>query len=126
MSYDLTIRSDEDCSRSYLFADLAAFVATLPDVEPNGDRGFALNDPPNRWMEIYLEFRVFNDDERDFDDDPTRTNFNWVSVCIPYGHIGRQPERDYFPTAFAIAEHLGWPVYDEQRGRVLQQGEGRV
>ncbi len=126
MSYDLTIRSDENFSGSYLFTNLAAFISTLPHTESNGDKGFALNDPPDRWMEINAEFRIFGDDERDFDGDPNRTDFNCVSVCIPYGSLGRQPERDYFPTAFAIAEHIGWPVYDEQLGKVLHCGEARA
>jgi hypothetical protein len=41
---------------------------------------------------------------------------NCIRLHIPYAFLGKRPERDYFPTCFAIADHLGWSVYDEQSG----------
>ena len=41
---------------------------------------------------------------------------NCIRLHIPYAFLGKRPERDYFPTAFAIADHLGWSLYDEQSG----------
>ena len=126
MSYDLSIRSDEDFSESRVFADLAAYLLSLTHVAPNGPRGFALDDPPSRWMEIDAEYRILGDEERDFDDDPDRIDFNCINIHIPYGHLGPKPERDYFPLIHAIAERIGWPVYDEQSGLVLSRGDGRA
>ena len=123
MSYDLSIRSDEDFSESKVFADLAAFVLSLPHVVPNGPSGFALDDLPSRWMEIDAEYRISDDEERDCDDSPDRIDYNCISIHIPYGHLGRRPERDYFPLIHIIAEKIGWPVYDEQSGLVLCRGD---
>lgn len=51
MSYDLTIKSDDEWSQYAQVKPLIDFVATLPHMRPNGDHGFAMSDGP-RYMEI--------------------------------------------------------------------------
>jgi hypothetical protein len=118
MSYDLTIKGDDSYARSVPKEPTASFIAQLPDIKPNGDYGFALDRPPNRWMEIDLEVVSEEGDSireawREYDE------FNCISLHIPYQFLGKAPERDYFPTAFAIADHVGWELYDEQTGEAV-------
>ena len=47
-----------------------------------------------------------------------------TSCCLavpdaPYAFFGELPEKDYLPTAWAIALFLGWRLYDPQRGEDL-------
>ena len=117
MSYDLTIRPDEQFSQFKPLAPLATFLAAQPHVKPNGDRAFALEDG-NRWMEIYIE-TVSEEGDNIEDDSTDPSTFNCIRAHIPYPRLGRQPERDYFPLLRRIAEHVGWQLYDEQRGAEL-------
>jgi hypothetical protein len=121
MSFDLTIKPDDAFSRTVPIGRVMAFVAQLPNVRPNGSRGFVLDDPPSRWMEIDLEFIG---PEGEFDEAMTKEgpDTNCVRLHIPYAYLGDKPEQDYFPTAFAIAKFLGWRLYDEQSGEDVQEG----
>jgi len=51
-----------------------------------------------------------------------RTDVNCVWFHIPYDQLGAEPERDYYPTAWAIARFLGWQLYDEQLGEYVTDG----
>jgi hypothetical protein len=125
MSYDLTIRGDEQHSRSTPMDALAAFIAGLPDIKPNGDMGFALDDLPKRWMEIDLEV-VSEDGDSIAESWQTYEAINCVRLHIPYQFLGKAIERDYLPTAFAISEFVGWPVYDEQKDEFLAPEATRI
>ena len=121
MSYDLTIKGDDSYSRSTVKATTDSFIAQLPNIKPNGDHGFALDGLPDRWMEIDLEIVSEEGDSirenwRDGDE------INCISLHIPYQFLGDAPERDYFPIAIAIADHLGWELYDEQTGELVPRG----
>ena len=121
MSYDLTIRADRDYSRSTEVGRLMAFIARLPHLRPNGARRFVLDDPPSRWMNIDLEFIG---PDREYDEELTERGpeTNCVRLHIPYAFLGDRPERDYFPTAWAIAKFLGWRLYDQQSGEDVPDG----
>jgi hypothetical protein len=113
MSYDLTIRSDNHYSQRAKLKPLADFIRSLPYIRANGDPGFALDDRRSRWMEIDLE--VVNEDGDNIEEfGQEYSEVNCVELHIPYALLGDAPERDYFPTADAIAKHLGWRVFDEQ------------
>jgi len=115
MSYDITIRPDEKFSRSVPREPLAAFVAQLPLIRRTDSPQFVLDEKPKRWMEISLET---TDEEGNCVEEDGRTydTTNCVRLHIPYAFLGKRPDRDYLPTCFAIADHLGWSVYDEQSG----------
>lgn len=52
-----------------------------------------------------------------------RTDVSCVWFHIPYDQLGDEPERDYYPTAWAIARFLGWRLYDEQLGEYVADGD---
>lgn len=115
MSYDITIRSDEKFSRSVPREKLAAFIAHLPSIKRSERPQFVLDDKPKRWMEISLE--TADEDGNSLEEDgKTYETTNCIRLHIPYAFLGKRPERDYFPTCFAIADHVGWAVFDEQSG----------
>jgi hypothetical protein len=118
MSYDLTISADETYSESTPLGPLADFIAELPQVESNGDAGFVLDDRPKRWMAIDLEV-VDEEGDNVQEADQTVDSINCIHLHIPYPFLGDAIERDYLPTAVAIAEFVGWPLVDEQTGKLL-------
>ena len=118
MSYDITIAFDETWSKSVDLVQLKSFIATLPQMEPNGERGLALCEGDRLWMEIDLE--TVNEEGDAIDDGEGPPTVNCVRLHIPYPVLGDNPERDYFPTALAIAEHLDWPAIDDQSGEPLK------
>lgn len=112
MSYDLTIRPDARFSQFKSLAHLAAFLGQQPNVKPNGNRGFVLEDA-NRWMEIDLE-TVSEEGDNIEDESTDLATFNCIRAHIPYSYLGEQPEHDYFPLLRSIAQQVGWQLYDEQ------------
>ena len=118
MSYDITIAADESFSKSVPIDSLRAYLSTLANLRPNGDRGFLFQEDERLWMEIDLEAVTEEGDLRDDSDE--LSTVNCVRLHIPYPRIGTQPETDYFPIAVAIGRHLGWPVLDEQSGEPLK------
>jgi hypothetical protein len=121
MSFDLTAQADDARSRFAPYDTLAEFVAGLPHVRRLKPDLFALDDPPARWMNISLES---SDDEGDSvsASEAGRGEVNCVRFHIPYDQLGDEPERDYFPTAWAIAQFLGWRLYNEQLGEYVVEG----
>lgn len=117
MSYDITIRSDASYSRSEGRASLESFMAQLPGLRRADGPQFVLDDRPKRWLEISLESVDANGNS--VEEDPPCDTTNCIRLHIPYAFLGRRPDRDYFPTAFAIADHLGWSLYDEQSGEII-------
>lgn len=121
MSFDLTIKPDDEFSRSAKVRRVKSFIARLPHLRPNGPRGFVLDDPPGRWMEVDLEF-IGPYGEYDGARSERGPDTNCVRLHIPYAYLGDTPERDYFPTGLAIARFLGWRLYDEQGGEDVRAG----
>lgn len=117
MSYDLSIRFDDDYSRFARVKPLAEYIAGLPDVRSNGERGFTLDDG-RRYMEIDLEV-VSEDGDNIEKRGEERTEINAIRLHIPYEMLGSSPAADYFPTARAIATYLCWGLFDEQRDEVV-------
>ena len=113
MSYDLSIKPDETYSQFAARARVGEFILQLPHVQRNGEIGFVLDDLPNRWMEIDLEV-VSEEGDNVQHAAETYDTFNCIRLHIPYPYLGDAIERDYFPTAFAIADFVGWTLYDEQ------------
>src|SRR5690242_1537205 len=101
MSYDLTIRADNEYSRSTLLAALAAFIDQLPHIRRNGPSGFVLEAPPARWMNISLEVADQHGDSVAVHE-AGGDQVNCIRLNIPYANLGQEAERDYFPLAFDI------------------------
>jgi hypothetical protein len=119
MSYDLTIKSDDLYSQSKPLTTLERLIARLPGVKRNGKRGFALDDRPKRWMEIDLE-AVNEEGDNIEDDGKPHPDVNCIRLHIPYKFLGDAMDRDYLPTALAIAKHAGWTLYDDQTDEPVQ------
>jgi hypothetical protein len=113
MSYDLTIRSDGTYSQATARKPLHACLLQLPRVRQNGDNGFALDELPLPWMEIDLEV-VSEDGDNIQGSWKTYDTTNCIRLHIPYPYLGDALESGYLPIALAIAEFVGWPLYDEQ------------
>jgi hypothetical protein len=120
MSFDLTAQADDARSRFAPHRPLAAFVAGLPHVRRLGPDLFALDDPPARWMNVSLEVSAASGDSVSASD-AGLAEVNCVRFHIPYEQLGDEPERDYFPTAWAIAQFLGWRLYDQQLGEYIAE-----
>lgn len=116
MSFDLTIKSDESYSRSTPRAALEAFISQMPGIERNGSAGFVLNKRPKLWMEIYLE-AVREEGDNIEESGKTYDEINRVKFCIPYGFLNPAVARFYLIIAFAIADYIGWALYDDQCGK---------
>jgi len=121
MSYDLTIRGDERYSKSAPLASLRSFLSQQPGLSPIGPGDFVLDDRPKRWMEVDLE--VVNEDGDNIQEPGQEYDqINCLRLHVPYAFLGEAIERDYIPTASAIAQHLGWELFDEQTGNVIGLG----
>jgi len=71
-------------------------------------------------MEIHLEVAS---EEGDSVTESWRTydTINCIRLHIPYQFLGKAVERDYLPTALAIADFVGWPLCDDQTDKFLSQ-----
>jgi hypothetical protein len=121
MSFDLTVQADDARSRFTDHAALSAFIAGLPLIRQTAPDLFVLDDPPRRWMNISLEVSDVEGDSVSVSESG-RSVVNCVRFYIPYAQLGDEPDRDYFPTAWAIAQFLGWRVYDQQLGKYISEG----
>src|SRR5947209_11854602 len=100
MSYDHTIRPDENFSRSVPRKMVEEFIAQLPFVRRACGPQFVLDEKPKRWMEISLE-TVDEGGNSIEEEGGTHETANCIRLHIPYAFLGKSPESDYFPTAFA-------------------------
>lgn len=117
MSYDLSIMADKRYSQMVSKASLASFIASLPDVQPDGHNGFILDDEETRLMEIDLELVSEKGGKIKGEEGRNRTEINCLRLHIPYDYFREDGfEDEYLPTALAIAEFLGWMLLDEQTG----------
>jgi hypothetical protein len=107
----MTIRPDEQFSRSERRAVIESFIERLPGVVRNGDRAFALNSPLDRWMDIAVEYRRWDGGVGERVDGGELANC--IHLRIPASVRGPEKERDYFVLAFAIARHFGWLLFDD-------------
>jgi hypothetical protein len=73
-------------------------------------------------MEIDIEtVSEEGDNIEDKSTDPA--TFNCIRAHIPYSHLGREPEQDYFPLLRSIAQQVGWQLYDEQNDGEIPEGD---
>ena len=122
MSYDLTIKGNETYSLYTSRAAIESFIKQLPGIKPNGKHGFALDARPKRWMEIDLEV-VNEEGDNTESSQQVSADINCIRLHIAHKFFGDDIERDYFPTAFAIAEHIGWTLYDDQDDEPVLKAE---
>lgn len=107
MSYDLSIRYDEDFSQSAELGSFESWVLSDPRVRRNGDSSFVFESlPKNLWVELDVE--TCGDGEE--------VTFNCIRVHIPYGTFDSTPDEECFTFLHGICSYLGWQVVDEQVG----------
>ncbi|OWK45478.1 hypothetical protein [Fimbriiglobus ruber] len=121
MSFDLTVQVDDAHSQFTPHGSLAAFIESLPHIRRLNPDLFALDDPPARRMNMSLEVSDAGGDSTSATD-AGRAEVNCVRFHIPYDQLGDEPEQDYFPTAWAVAQFLGWRLYDQQLGEYVVEG----
>jgi hypothetical protein len=118
VSYDLIIRPNASYSLFTPYGPLKEFLLSLPCVVPNGTAGFALDDRPRRWMEIYLAIVDADGNAEDIaSGDPIAINS--IQLCLRYSATSNDPEKDYLPTAVAISRFLRWQIYDPQSDVII-------
>ncbi|MFO0799943.1 MAG: hypothetical protein U0804_20930 [Gemmataceae bacterium] len=122
MSFDLTVRADEECSGIADAGPLREFIAALPHIRNLGTDLFVLDDPPARWMNIDLSVKEA-DGGFTAPSELGKSDVNCVWFHIPWDQLGDEPGCDYYPTAWAVAQFLGWRLYDEQLGEFVADGE---
>jgi hypothetical protein len=109
--FEMTIRPDEEFSRSVKRELVESFLEQLPGFNRNGDNAFVFNSPFDRWMDIAVEFRRWDGKVGERVDATELANC--ISLRIPASVRGPEKEKDYFVLAFAIADHFGWLLYDD-------------
>jgi hypothetical protein len=116
MSYDLTIRSDDLYSLLKKHTDIYNLISALPSAHPVSQHQVLLGGPKeNICIEVDMEHVNEDGDLLEMQGDSER---NCVRLHIPAAFFdGKNP--DMWEIVFCIAEHLGWKVYDEQKGSYL-------
>ena len=110
--FDITLRPDPTFEGSTDRASLEHFLSNLRGVGRNGEKGFVLDTPAGRWMEITPQTRRWDGVMGEVVSNEG-ANVNCVHLFFPGTHRGPELERDYWHMAFRIAEHLGWLVFDD-------------
>ena len=113
MSYDFRLQANSNYSVSHDIESTVAYLLDQANVKSNGKRGFVLDDPPSRWMEIYLE-TVSDEGDSIEDGNIVNNTFNCVNLCIPYGFLENQPVDSYYPLIKSLAQHLRWEAINLQ------------
>ena len=99
------------------YAALKAFLLSLPFVVEE-DGALALNQQPRRWMRIVPS--IVDAEGNDVGDAAGESvAVNAVFLHLSYATESSDPERDYLPTAVAIARFLRWQIYDPQSDEVI-------
>jgi hypothetical protein len=121
MSYDIEIRSDDHYSSHAEFDHVAAFIAALPYITPNGSIGFLYEVDDHSYMEIDLELV---DAEGDWLGDISPDTVNCIRAHIPYPYMlpGHNHPSTYFTICTTIARYLQWHAIDLQTDRDLLDG----
>src|SRR5690349_16580325 len=109
MSYDLVVRRKAADETIVPRERIETRILELPGITRNGDSSYVVDRTGDG---IHIEV--------DIDDDDV------VSLLVPYPML-HESGGLAFDLAFALAESLGWTVYDPQIDRELQlQDRGRV
>jgi len=121
MSYDIEISSDDRYSGHAEFSRIAAFIAALPHITPNGSNGFLYEVGDHSYMEIDLELV---DAEGDGIEHASRDTINCIRMHIPYSYMqsGHNHPTTYFTLCTTIAHYLHWRAIDLQTGQDLLDG----
>jgi len=125
MGRTLEIRSDDQYSQNADLQDLQVFLSSLDHVQMIS-RSFAEYEESSLYMTIDF---VLYDAERDYLDldhpellsreDANRVDA--VQLNIPSGSLhGDERDQSYIDLALAITRHLGWQLYDADRGIYLE------
>lgn len=109
--FEMTIRSDEAFSQSIKRELVESFLEQWPGVRRTGNGAFALNSPRDRWMDIVVESRRW--DGKVGERMEAGELVNCLFLRIPASSRGPEKEKECFVLAFAIADHLGWKLYDD-------------
>ena len=115
MSYDITIRSDENHSQKTNPGLLQAYLMSLSNVEMNGTNSYVYGNGKRLYMELDLE-EV--DAEGNWIEESELVNC--ISVHIPYAFMTSENKRQYLNISAQIAHHLNWQAIDAQTGNQIE------
>jgi hypothetical protein len=124
MGRTLEIRSDEQYSQNADLQDLHAFLSSLAHVQMI-THSFAEYEEDSLYMTIDFVLHDAEGDYLDLDnpellscEDANRVDA--VQLNIPIGSLhGDERDQHYIDLALVITRHLGWHLYDCDRGMYL-------
>lgn len=112
MNFVLSIRSDENCSRSILKAPLDNFIGKLRGVERAGDDSFEMELPGDGRLQIQLLF-VRVEHGNLIACHPTPEIVNCVRLSMASFHRNPQAEQECYWAAYEVTKRLGWRLHDD-------------
>ncbi len=115
MSYDLSIYKSESQREHADIATTAAFVASIPGIQANGEARFVYAPSADRWMEIDLDYMNAEGDTM-FGSDEARGKVNQIDLHIPYAYLTEANLGEYLGVGLRLARHLNWRIADLQTG----------
>jgi hypothetical protein len=109
--FDFSIRSDEHFSQCRPQPAVDAVIARVPGVSAGESGAFLWATPAGLYMEIRAEHR--RPDGATGTRTPNGDQVNCVHLFIPARARSASLEKAYFEFAVALAEKLGWTLYDD-------------
>lgn len=114
MSYDLTIQFDDEATATTDSASVESFLQSYHTTN-RVDRNQWIHEPSSS---IHVEIALVPANE----DDPD--TINSIGVGVPYPLLSAAGEPALL-LCFALAQHLGWRVFDEQVGDYVDPADMR-
>jgi len=108
----LSIRADENCSRTLPREEVAAFIANLPGVVREGTNDLVLNAAGQAQVHIILDCARQQGSQL-VSCHPSPDTINCVRLLMTSGSRTPATERDCQILAFQIARHLRWRLHDD-------------
>jgi hypothetical protein len=103
MSYDLTIRFDDEATATTHVSSIEGFLSTYPGTE-RVTRNQWVHEPNSS---VHVEIDLVPVDEE------LGESINCIGIGVPYPFLAASGELA-LKLCFALGEHLGWRVFDEQ------------
>ena len=115
MSYDLTIQFDDDATATTDSSSIESFLESYRGTERVAQNQW-LHEPRSS---IHVEIDLVPAEE----DDPN--TIHSIGIGVPYPLLAASGELA-LKLSFALAEHLGWRVFDEQIGDYINAADIRA
>ena len=119
MSYDITIKADDDYSKGADIVKLDLFLSSIAGMNKQ-EQGYHFGDPSDG---VYFEIDAYQvNREGNLVEHSGATGVNRVDIHIPAAFFDATQQKAA-EVSCAIAAKLGWKVFDEQTGEYLASEE---